>query len=107
VAHHVEDDAAAVLGAVVPRRPLARLQISFEHPVAELASDRQDAPEEAGVHEQLELAQPRKEQLVLHDAVAKARRLGLAHEGERVREARSDRLLAIDVLARIDRLGEK
>ena len=40
VAEHVEDDAAAVLGAVVPGRALRRLQVALEHPVAELAAHR-------------------------------------------------------------------
>ena len=47
VAEHVEDDAAAVFGAVVPGRALGRLQVALEHPVAELAADREDAAEEA------------------------------------------------------------
>ena len=36
VAHHVQDHAAAVFRAVVPARALDRLQVAFEHPVAEL-----------------------------------------------------------------------
>ena len=49
VAEHVEDDAAALLGAVVPRRPLGRLQVALEHPVAELAAHREQPAEEAGL----------------------------------------------------------
>ena len=40
------DDPAAVLGAVVPRRALRGDGVAFEHPVTELAANRQDAPEE-------------------------------------------------------------
>ena len=54
---------------VVPRRPLRRLPVALEHPVAELAAHREDAAEEAGVDQHLELEQARQEQLVLHHAV--------------------------------------
>src|SRR6478736_3440024 len=50
VAQHVEDDAAAILLAVVPRRALSRglssLAVALEHPVAELAAHREDFSEE-------------------------------------------------------------
>ena len=87
VAQHVEDDAAAVLLAVVPRRPLRRLPVALEHPVAELAAHREDAAEEAGVDQHLELEQAGQEQLVLHHAVPDAGLLGGAHQVERVLES--------------------
>ena len=74
VAHHVEDDAAAVFAAVVPRRALDRLQVALEHPVAELAAHRQHAAEEAGAAQHVELAQAGQEELVLDHAVLHARR---------------------------------
>ena len=107
VAEHVEDHAAAVLGAVVPRRALGRLQVALEHPVAELAAHREDAAEEARVDQQLELAQAGQEQLVLHHAVLDAGGLGLADDAERLLQVGGDRLLAIDVLAGRDGLGQQ
>ena len=47
VAQHIEDDAAAFRLAVVPARPLDRLQVALEHPIAELTAHREEAPEEA------------------------------------------------------------
>ena len=67
--------------AVVPRRPLRRLPVAFEHPVAELAAHGQDAAEEAAVDQPLQLEQAGQQQLVLHDAVLDAgsrRRAGRA-----------------------------
>jgi hypothetical protein len=49
VAQHVEDDAAALGALVVPGRSLRGLPVALEHPVAEVALDRQDAAEEAGL----------------------------------------------------------
>src|SRR6516162_9379604 len=43
VADHVQDDAAAVLLAIVPGRPLRFLPIALEHPISELATDREHA----------------------------------------------------------------
>src|SRR5437763_6977190 len=40
VTEHVEDDAAAVLLAIIPRRTLRRLPVAFEHPVPEFAAYR-------------------------------------------------------------------
>ena len=84
VAEHVDDDAAVVLLAVVPRRPLRRLPVALEHPVAELAAHRQDAAEEARVDQHPELQQARQPELVLHDAVLDARGLGAPVEVERL-----------------------
>ena len=58
VGEHVDDDPAAVLGAVVPRRPL-RLRVALEDPVAELAAHGEDAPEEAAVDQPPQLAAAR------------------------------------------------
>ncbi len=106
MAQHIEDDAAAVLLAVVPRRPLRRLPVAFEHPVAELAAHREDAAEEAGIDQHLELEQAGQKQLVLHHAVADARFLRRARDIERVLEVVGGRFLAIDVLAGRDRLAQ-
>src|SRR6185437_4155067 len=59
VADHVENDAAAVLAAVIPRRPLRFLPAALEHPVAELAAHREHAAEEAGIAQESELLQAR------------------------------------------------
>ena len=107
VAQHVEDDAAAVLLAVVPRRPLRRLPVALEHPVAELAAHRDDAPEEAGIDQHLELEQARQKELVLHHAVPDAGLFRGARHLDRVIERLGDRLLAIDVLAGGDRLVQQ
>ncbi len=107
VAEHVEDDAAAVLAAVVPRRPLRRLPVALEHPVAELAPDRQHPPEEAAVAQHGELPQARQEQLVLHHAVLDPRVLRLARQGDGLLQAVGDRLLAVDVLAGVDRAAQQ
>src|SRR5262245_13393367 len=98
MAEHVEDDAAAILLAVIPRRPLRRLPVALEHPVAELAAHREDAPEEAGLDQHLELEQPGKKELVLHDAVLHAGRFGRARHVERICQSLGDWLLAINVL---------
>src|SRR5258706_14115410 len=55
MAEHVEDDAAAVFLAVVPRGSLRRHAIAFEPPVTELATHSEDAAEEAFVAQLLEL----------------------------------------------------
>src|SRR5207237_566022 len=79
VAQHVENDAAAVLLAVVPRRALSIrlsfLAVAFEHPVAEFAAHREDLSEKALLAQLLELEQPRQPELVLHYAVLDARLL--------------------------------
>ncbi len=103
MAEHVEDDAAALGFAVVPGRPLRGLPVALEHPVAEIALDREDAPEEARLDQRPELQEPGQPELVLDDAVPDPGGLGGAIEGERVREVLRDRLLAIDVLAGGDR----
>ena len=104
MAQHVDDDAAVVLLAVVPRRPLCRLPVALEHPIAELAADRQDAAEKARVDQHLHLEQARQPELVLHDAVLDASGLGRCTQIESFGERRSYRFLGIDVLARGDRL---
>src|SRR5207344_2911311 len=72
VADHVEDDAAAVLAAIIPRRALRFLPAALEHPVAELAAHREHAAEETGIAQESELLQARQEQLVLHRAMLDA-----------------------------------
>ena len=107
VAQHVEDDAATVGLAIVPARALRRLPVALEHPVPELAAHRQDATEEPGIAQHGELAQTGKIELVLDDAVPDAARLGQSHYGHGVVDRLGDRLFAIDVLAGLDRHGEK
>jgi hypothetical protein len=103
VAQHVEDDAAALGLAIVPRRPLRRLPVAFEHPVAEIALDREDAPEEAALDQPLQLDEAGKEQLVLDDAMLQPGRPGLPIERQRIVEGFRARLLDIKMLARGDR----
>src|SRR5258708_20125253 len=55
VTQHVEDDAAAVLPAVIPRRALRGLAVALEHPVAELAAHRQQPAEKSRVAQLLQL----------------------------------------------------
>src|SRR5215472_12797109 len=49
VADHIEDDSAAILFPVVPRRPLRLLPAAFENPIAELSAHREQAAEETGI----------------------------------------------------------
>src|SRR6266853_559341 len=97
VAQHVEDDSSAVLLAVIPGGPLRGLLIPLEHPVAELAPDREYFPEETGIAQRLDLQQPRQPQLVLDDAVPDSRFLGRPVQVERLGERGRDGLLAVDV----------
>ena len=46
---HVDDDAAIVLLAIVPRRALRRLPVAFEDPITELAAHAQDPAEVTAV----------------------------------------------------------
>src|SRR6185369_8688874 len=46
VAEHVEDDAAAVLLAVIPRRPLRRNAVTLKYPITEFTSYGKDLAEE-------------------------------------------------------------
>src|SRR5262245_27134575 len=55
VAQHVEDDAAAVLLAVVPRGALRGNAVALEYPVAEFAANGKDPAEEALLFQSLEL----------------------------------------------------
>src|SRR5438034_472274 len=55
VADHVEDDAAAVLAAIIPRRPLRLLPAALEHPIAELAAHQEHPAEEAGIAQEGQL----------------------------------------------------
>ena len=107
VAQHIEDDAAAIFLAVVPGRALRRLPVTLEHPIAELATDREDAAEETGIDQRLELEETRQKQLVLHHAVADAGLVRGAGHVEGIVQCLGDRLLAIDVLAGRDRLVQQ
>src|ERR1700721_2194188 len=46
---HVENDASAIRFAVIPGRPLRRLQIALKYPVTELTPHREHAPAKARV----------------------------------------------------------
>jgi hypothetical protein len=89
------------------RRALGRLQVALEHPVAELALHAADAAEEAAVDHHLQLAQARQEQLVLHHAGLDAAPLRQPRDLHRILEVVGRRLLAIDVLAGVDRFGQQ
>src|SRR5687768_16696060 len=102
VAQHVEDDAAAILLAVVPGGALRGNPVAFEHPIAELAAHREDLAEEAGVAQLAQLEQPGQPQLVLHHAVLDARLLRRGMERLGLGERGRYRLLAVDMLARGD-----
>src|SRR5262249_56906652 len=67
----------------------------------------EEAPEEAGIDQRLELAQARQEQLVLYHAMPNAGLCRGACDIERVLERLGDRLLAVDVLASGDRLAQQ
>src|SRR5258708_17998316 len=97
VAQHVEDDSAAVLHPVIPRRPLRGLHVTLEDPVAKLAADREYPAEETGVTQRLDLQQSRQPQLVLHHSVPNACMFRRATESERLREGGGHGLLALDV----------
>src|SRR5258707_3227462 len=107
VAHHVENDAAAVLAAIIPRRPLRLLPIALEHPVAEFAAHREHSAEKSGIAQECQLLQARQEQLVLHSAVLDALGVGQPDHRHRLFEIGRDRLFAIDVLAGIDRFRQQ
>jgi hypothetical protein len=59
------------------------------------------------VAQERELFQARQEQLVLHGAVLDALRIGQLEHRHRFFEVCRDRLLAIDMLAGVDRLGQQ
>ena len=102
VREHVQHDAAAVFGPVVPTGALRGLPVAFEHPVAELAADGQDAAEEPAVDEAAELEQAGEEELVLDDAVLHAGVAGQLGQFDGGTEVVGDRLFDVDVLARVD-----
>ena len=93
--------------AIIPRRPLRLLPVALEHPVAEFAAHREHAAEEAGIAQERQLLQAGQEQLVLHRAVLDAFFVGELQDLDSFLEIGRDRLLAIDVLAGIDRLGQQ
>lgn len=99
VREHVDGDAAAVLGPVVPGGALRFLPVAFEDPVAELASHGEDLAEEAAVDESLQLQQAGKEDLVLDDTVLDAGALREAGQIEGAFEVGRRRLLRVDVLS--------
>src|SRR5215831_12862665 len=72
MAEHIQNDAASIFRTVVPGRPLSWLPISFEKPVTELASHRQDFSEESAFDEMLKFAKPWQKQFILYNAVLDA-----------------------------------
>ncbi len=108
VAEHVDDDAAAVFLPVVPRGALGGLPVGapLKDPVAELAADGEDLPEEARVDQPLQLQEAGKPKLVLDDAVLQAGGGRLVVEGEGLGGRDGGRLLAVDRLLRGDGLAD-
>ena len=104
VREHVEHDAAAVFLAVVPARALRRPPVAFEHPVPELAADRQDPAEEAAVDQRPQRADPRQEQLVLHHPVLDAGPVGRVRQVGGLLAGGPRRLLDVHVRAGVERL---
>ena len=101
------DDAAyAVFDPVIPARALRRLPVALEDPVAELAAHAEDASEEAGVDQPLQLLQPGQVQLVVHDAGLHAGVLGEARQLEGLFQRLCGGLLGVDGLAGGDGLLE-
>src|SRR5438105_8822086 len=98
VAEHVENDAAAVLLAVVPRRPLRWHVIALEHPVAELAAHGKKAAEKSIVAQLLQLEEARQPELVLYLPVLDARLLRRPVKVIRLGERGRHRLFAVHVL---------
>ena len=96
VAEDIEDNAAAVGFLVVPGRALGRLQVTFEHPIAEFAAHREQLAEEAAVDGHLELPEAGQEQLVLHGAVSHTGLLGETRQVQRILKVIGGRLLAVD-----------
>ena len=107
VAEHVRGHAAAIFLAVVPRGALSGLVVAFEDPVAELATQGDDAAEEALVHQTTELHQARQVELVVHDAGGHAGLDADPGEVDGLGEGLRRRLLGVDVLAGAHRLGER
>src|ERR1035437_979546 len=99
VAEHVDDDAAAILLAIVPGGALYGDGIALEDPVAEFAAHAEDAAEEAEVDQGFQFHHAGQPELVLHHAVLNACLLGEREQFEGDIEAVRDRFLAVDVLA--------
>src|SRR5690606_31811969 len=104
---HVDDDAAAILDAVVPAGTLGGLPVALEDPVAELAADREDLAEEARVDEALGLLQAGEVELVVHDAGLDAGILRELRELDRLFEGLGGGLLGVDGLAGGDGLAQR
>src|SRR5688572_32859791 len=98
MAQHIDDDAAAVLFAIVPRRTLAGDRVALKHPITKLPAHGKNVTEEAFLTQALQLHQARKPQLVGDNAVFYTCGLGalikVNRDGKRIR----DRLLAVDML---------
>src|SRR6266851_9626976 len=60
---HIQDEAAARRLAIVPARPLRRIELPVEHPPAEIEPDRQHAAEEIAVVSFLSLRSPGRNNL--------------------------------------------
>src|SRR5207247_4698999 len=99
---HVENDPAALLLLVVPRRALRRRLVALEYRLPKLAAHAQDAAEEPLVDQAPELADAGEEELVLHDAMLHPAAVGETQQVERFGRRGRQRLLAVDVLARDD-----
>ncbi len=73
---HVDDDAAAVLRAIVPGRAAGALPVALEDPVPELPADGQDPPSSLSTS-RLSSSSPGRKSL-LHDPVLDALLVGEA-----------------------------
>jgi len=99
VAEHVEDDAAAVLFAVVPGRSLALSAIALEDPVAELTSHGEDASQEACLQEVVKFLETGEPEFVLDDAGFEFFLLGELMQRQGVVSGEGCWFFAVDVLA--------
>ena len=101
---HVDDDAAAVFFAVVPRRALrwSLFVVTGEDPVTELTTHAQDVSEEAIFLQFLKGHDAGKPKLVLHGAVFDSCIFGDLGDGDRLVVFAGGGLFAIDVLAGSD-----
>ena len=107
VAHHVENNAAAVFFAVVPAGSLNRLQIAFKHPIAKLNAHAEHLAKEACFSEHVEFAQTGQEQLVLHRAMLDARLFCQARNFNRFVQIGGNGLFAIHMLTRLNGFGQQ
>ena len=98
VAKHVNNDATALLLAVIPGGALRRLPIAFENPVTKFPTHTEYTSKESALNHALQLEQSWQEQLVLHDSILDACSAGHLCELNRCCKVGCDWLLAVNVL---------